>query len=132
MAKCKRCGEFFDVDDAKIEFEGETLLTYDNLVLRLCAGCAIDAINDREDEIYFETCDNCGTRFDLFEEESRFENNPNDYGELRDYWSDGDRPLCAECAIEEAESRFEEYRNEYPEDFDDYGYDDDDEDEDED
>ena len=52
-----------------------------------------------------------------------FENNANDYGSLRDYWDE--KIFCADRATEEAENRCEEYRNEHPEDFDDYGYEED-------
>lgn len=126
MAKCEWCGKTFDVDEARDDFECETGLSYDNLALCLCGDCAIDAIDDEADGVYFETCEECGNRFDLFEEQSKFENGPNDYGSLRDYWDE--KILCADCAIEEAENRYEEYRNEHPEDFDDYGYEEDDDD----
>lgn len=126
--KCKWCKKRFDEEDAMYDFESQTrFLYYDNLAIRLCGDCALKVIDEKIDEVYFETCAECGRRFDLIEEETKFEYNPNDYGSLRDYWDDGDKPRCAECAVEEAERRFEEYRNEYPEDFDDNEYDSDDE-----
>lgn len=100
-------------------------MNYDNLAIRLCLDCAINAIDDEVDGVYFETCEECGKRFDLIEEQSKFRYYPDDYGRLRDYWDD--KILCAECAAEEADSRYEEYRNEHPEEFDDYVHDDDDE-----
>lgn len=123
MAKCKWCGESFDREDALYEFEGETLLNYANLALRLCGSCAIQAIEDEVDGVYFETCADCGTQFDLIEEQSKFDSDPNDFGYLRDYWDDGDRPRCAECALKKAEEEYEKQRAEYPEDYDSYGYD---------
>lgn len=125
IVKCECCKKSFDEEDERIVFEGAILLTYNNLVLRLCADCAIKTIEDEDEDVYFETCGECGKRFDYIVEKSDFERNPNDYGRLTDYWDDGDKPRCAECAIKEAERQFEEYRDEYPEDFDAFGYDED-------
>ena len=115
MAKCKWCGKSFDLDDTRDVFMIETLLNYDNLAIRLCLECAINAIDDEVAGVYYETCEECGKRFDFIEEQSKFRYYPNDYGSLRDHWDDKIR--CAECAVKKADMDFEEYKAENPEDF---------------
>ena len=103
MPICEWCGNDFDLVEAENEFESGTyLLSYDNLDKCLCGSCAIEAIEEMADGVYFETCQRCSTRFDLIEEESRFSSMLalSAGTSLRDYWK-GD-VLCADCAIQEA------------------------------
>ena len=104
MAKCKWCGESFDRNDDKEYFEDETLLSYDNLKKCLCGNCAVQAIEDQGDGVYFETCEKCGKTFDLIEDEVTFSNHFPWYNgtNLRNHWNV--QILCAECAIDEAEA----------------------------
>lgn len=100
MAKCKWCGKRFDPDDAEDIFvRSVSGLAYSNFKVALCGDCAVQAIEDKADGIYFETCEECGKTFDLFEEESEFNDHFPWYNgtELRDHWDP--KILCAECAI---------------------------------
>lgn len=104
MEKCENCGVKFDPTDAADEFEMNTLLEYNNLKVCLCADCAIEAIENSEEGIYFETCEQCGKEFDLFEDEGEFSTHFSWANGLilRDYWDD--QILCAECALDLVES----------------------------
>ena len=94
---CQRCGNSFDADDAWSDFSAECfMLNYDNISERLCAECAIKAIEDEENDIYFETCECCGRRFDFIEENCHF---TLEHGiDLRDIWQRDGRILCKDCA----------------------------------
>jgi len=98
MAKCEWCGEKFDRVEAEEIFEDEFSLDYSNIKKCLCGACAIQAIEDLVDDVYFEKCDSCGKVFDLIEEESDFEQVVSGTT-LRDYW--GSSILCKECALKE-------------------------------
>lgn len=105
MAKCEWCGASFDPEEAADYFESETrLLSYSNFTKCLCGKCAVELIEDKVDGVYFETCEKCGKTFDLFDEESSFDNHFPLYNgtELRDHWDS--QILCADCAIESIES----------------------------
>lgn len=101
MAKCKWCGKSFDIDWARDEFESETgNKLYDNLKIRLCAECAVEAINDGADGVYQDECAFCGKTFDYGEECSNFLSMCNDSNlSLEDCWYRFDI-CCADCAIE--------------------------------
>ena len=76
MATCKWCKQTFDVEEAAVKFKrGSWLLTYDKLSICLCGDCAIRASNIEEHGVYFETCTDCGRKFDLVEEEAIFQKN---------------------------------------------------------
>ena len=101
MARCEWCGEKFDPTEAEEQFEDETyMLTYSNLRVTLCGKCAVEAINDKADGVYFETCEKCGKTFDLIEEQSEYDSRFSDCNgtDLSDHWDNG--ILCADCAIE--------------------------------
>ena len=101
MEICDRCGKRFDEDEAESAFVIEFYdLAYHNLRGNFCGDCAIEIIEDKEDGMYFETCEQCGCNFDLFEEESKFDNMHNwcNGTTLRDFWKDLIR--CADCAME--------------------------------
>ena len=119
MEKCEWCGESFDRDEADEYFSSETwLLSYSNVRKCLCGKCAVEAIEDKADGVYFETCEKCGHTFDLIEDESTFDNHFSwaNGTSLRDYWKD--QILCADCAIEaaDAECDDEEYEDDDNED----------------
>ena len=104
MEICEWCGRSFDLEEAEDFFDIETFaLNYNNLKKKLCGNCAVQAIEDKVDGVYFETCEKCGKEFDLFVDEIEFANNFEWFSgtELRDYWKN--HILCAECALEEAE-----------------------------
>ena len=101
MKKCEWCGNEFDLSEAEDEFEsGHPGLSYKNIRKCLCGSCAIDAINDMVDGIYFERCEKCGKKFDYIVDSSEFER----YNSLSliDFWED--QILCCDCALKEAES----------------------------
>mgnify|MGYP002626828949 CR=1 FL=1 len=119
MAKCEWCGKSFDTDEAEDYFESETwLLSYGNVKKCLCGECAVQAIEDQVDGVYFETCEKCGKTLDLIEDEGTFDNHFPWYNgtRLRDHWDS--QILCAECAIDEIESDSED-DGDYGEDEDD-------------
>lgn len=104
METCDRCGKLFDEDEAESEFVIEYYdLSYQNLRGCFCGDCAKEIIEDKEDGIYFETCEQCGCEFDLFQEESKFDSMHSPYNgtTLRDFWRDLIR--CADCAMEKEE-----------------------------
>ena len=111
MAICDRCGCEFDEDEAREQFDDEFEsgdFDYDNFDKDVCGDCAIEIINNDEEGYYFETCEECGCRFDFCEEELKF-NNAHGYGngtDIRDFWDDG--PLCADCALEAEEDQTED------------------------
>lgn len=100
MSRCEWCGKEYDRDEAERIFSSETFcLSYSNIRKDLCGECAVEAIENEVDGVYFETCEECGKEFDPIEESSEFDSN---FGwangtSLRDYWDD--KILCAECAL---------------------------------
>ena len=97
MHVCEWCGESFDASDAYEEFDDEyPCYSYDNFTKSLCGKCAIQAMADRSDGIYFETCEQCGNSFDFAVEETTFSNYVNGIS-LIDCWRD--RILCTDCAL---------------------------------
>ncbi len=103
MAVCEQCGKEIDFDFDRAEFESETNLCYDNLRKCLCGECAVQAIDDEEDGVYFETCEKCGKTFDLIEAIGQFDEYFHWCGgtTLRDHWDS--EILCADCAIDDVE-----------------------------
>ncbi len=117
MAKCEWCGKKFDPEVAEDEFEFETYFyRYENIRPCLCGECAIKAIENKDSEVYYETCDSCGKEFDVFEDELRFNNHfPNDcMDDYRDIWDK--LTYCADCAIEKAENDSSIYSSDYDDD----------------
>lgn len=101
MAVCEWCGKEFDLQEAEYEFESETfMLSYDNLHKSLCGSCAVKAIEDEVDGVYYEICEECGKEFDMIEDSCKFDSHFTGYSgtELRDYWKD--KILCCDCALE--------------------------------
>lgn len=95
MAKCEYCGAKFDPDEAEDIFESEhPYLLYENIAKCLCGECASKAIEDEEDGVYFETCEECGDRFDYILENAKF------YSWTGESLLDatGGNILCASCA----------------------------------
>lgn len=101
MARCEWCGKEFDIDEAREIFDDECgrIWSYDNFGKCLCGECAVEAIQDEADGVYFETCECCGKNFDYGEECRIFYDNANASFGLADCWSN--RILCASCAIDE-------------------------------
>ena len=118
--KCDNCGKRFDVDEAERDFEceyGTSLNRFGHFNERLCFECAKSAWEDRE---YYDECENCGTRFHVGDADSQFENECGDYGLVDGSRSDiSDLILCADCALNVARERYEEYQKEHPEYFND-------------
>ena len=101
MAKCEWCGSVFELEDAESIFTSETYcLTYDNIKKCLCGNCAVQAIEDEVDGVYFEICEKCGKYFDLIEESGEFESNV-DGTLLRDYWNE--QIMCCSCLLKKLE-----------------------------
>lgn len=100
MRRCEYCGKNFDPEEAEDYFIDETyLLAYDNLKKCLCGECAVSAIEDQDEGVYYETCECCGKTFDLALEEAEFASHFSECSgtTLRDYWKD--KIMCADCAI---------------------------------
>ncbi len=94
---CDYCGKEFEEQDARNDFEMETLKNYDYLTKNLCAECAIEAINDMDVGIYYEECENCGSRFDPFATELELRRQTGDYGAEIDMFGN----LCLDCLLDE-------------------------------
>ena len=106
MPKCEWCGKSFDSEEAADYFESEMgILTYSNVKKCLCGECAVQAINDLDDGVYFETCENCGLTFDVMEHKGIYADHFPWYNgtNLYDEW--GEKILCAYCAIDASDSR---------------------------
>ena len=88
----------FNEEDAAETFENECLLKYERIRKYLCGDCAVQAIEDLVEDVYYETCDRCRKTFDLIEEEYEFEQMVSGTT-LRDYWNPS--ILCAECTKKE-------------------------------
>ena len=95
---CENCGKGFDEERAREDFEMETLKNYDYLTKCLCAECAIEAINDMVDGIYYEVCESCGSKFDPFEDERKLQQQTGDDGATIDMF---DKYLCLDCSLNE-------------------------------
>lgn len=105
MIICEWCGKEFDLEEAADEFDCEMPnLIYENVKKCLCGKCAIDAIRDEVDGVYFETCEECGMQFDYIEAESEFSSNFSweNGTTLTDYWNSG--VLCCNCALKIAQN----------------------------
>ena len=103
MAKCEWCGKRFNRVEANDEFAGEyDYLSYSSFRPTLCFDCAVQAIEEGADGVYFDTCEKCGSTFDYASEKSRFENGFTWYSatSLKDCWDKADLILCADCAME--------------------------------
>lgn len=99
---CDYCGNEFDEEDARDVFEMETLKTYDYLTKNLCAECAIEAIDDMDNGIYYEVCENCGSQFDPFEDELELQRRTgNDGAEINMFG----KYLCLDCSLDEYMNR---------------------------
>ena len=106
MLNCEWCKKEFDQLEAEQEFEEEfSLYCYRNIQRCLCGTCAIQAIEDKVDGIYFETCEKCGKIFDLIEDEAEFEERCEGTS-LTDWWINNG-VICCDCAIQVIED--EEY-----------------------
>ena len=114
MAICEKCGTEFDLDEAEYEFSLESTLEYEKFKPCLCVDCAVSAIEDKEEDVYFETCEECGREFDLIEEEAKFEDDARyecnvDEASLRDWWKE--KYLCSDCALKLLADDLEEYHD---------------------
>lgn len=104
MPKCEWCGEKFDQEIAEDYFEqdfGLLGLSYNCFKPKLCFNCACEAIEEGADGVYFDDCEECGTLFDLAEEESSFQSHFSDCNgtTLIDCWNTTKMILCADCAM---------------------------------
>ena len=99
---CDCCGKEFDEKRCIRCFSDGDLINYDFLTKCLCAECAIEAIDDEDDGIYYEVCDNCGSRFDPFAAELELQRRTGDYGVEIDMYG---KYLCHNCALDEYRTR---------------------------
>lgn len=102
---CEYCGKEFDAEDARDIFEMEMLKNYDYLTKCLCAECAIEAINDMHDGIYYEICEKCGSRFNPFADELELQRQTGDSGAEIDMFGEY---LCLDCSLNEYKSRIDD------------------------
>ena len=71
--KCEYCGKEFDKDVEEDIFSSEMAwYQYENIRKCLCAECAINAIEDLDDGVYYEQCERCGRTFDFITENEEF------------------------------------------------------------
>ena len=122
MDTCSRCGKEFDSYDARDFFESETFkLSYDNFNCCLCGDCAVEVIEDKEEGLYYESCEKCGKTFDLIRDESEYESHYSSYNgtDLIDCWGEYNQVLCAECALElDEESYYDENEDDEYDEYD--------------
>lgn len=106
MQNCEWCNKEFDEIEAEQEFEEEFNLSYRKIRKCLCGICAIQAIEDMVDGIYFDKCEKCGKLFDLIEDEAEFEERCEGTS-LTDWWINNGI-ICCDCAIQviEADERY--------------------------
>jgi len=101
MPRCDWCGEKFDKEYADDFFSSETFtFSYSSFRKCLCGSCAVKAIEDEVDGVYFETCEECGKEFDPFDDNSEFRRHFNWYDtmDLWEFWKD--KILCGDCAVD--------------------------------
>lgn len=100
MRKCIVCGDTFDVVETQKDFEYVTGLSYMKIKPDLCFRCAVEAVELKIEDVYFEKCERCGEPFDLFADEERFINAHATYEEetLEEQWQP--LTLCCDCALE--------------------------------
>ena len=108
MRACKWCGKEFDPELDGEAFDIEMLpvtLSYAQFKIPLCLDCAIEAIEEGAEGVYYETCERCGKTFDLSEEKMTYASHFTWYNgtSLTDEWEEHNMILCAECAINESE-----------------------------
>ncbi len=109
MPVCEWCGRNFDRAEAAEIFECErSPFMYSNIHKCLCGDCAISAIENMVEDVYFETCEKCGKEFDCITNAGRFSDNfsPESAG-LFDCWTLGKgQILCCDCALENIDELF--------------------------
>ncbi len=107
---CDNCGKEFNEEQAREEFEFETVKNYDFLTRNLCAKCAIDVFESEIDGEYEEECYQCGKKFDPFEDKCEFFSIQS-YIEDRlitTYEEESDNgTLCLECVEKKLEDEIE-------------------------
>lgn len=103
MSVCEYCGQEFEEDEAELTFESECPKSYRQLTKTLCADCAIEAIENEENGVYYEICDNCGTQYDPFELESELMCASTDDDVTSDMF---DECLCFNCFMD----KYDEYK----------------------
>lgn len=100
---CNRCAKKFKKEDAEDIFTSEyPSKAYGNFKQILCGKCAIKAIEDEEEGVYFEICEKCQKEYDPVSAESEFEEMfaSLDYGRYEYVLNYTNLFLCADCAME--------------------------------
>lgn len=75
MEICERCGKHFDLDFDELEFDANSdtfPLIYSNVHPCLCADCALEALENKEEDVFFLSCDRCGKVFDYILDSGKF------------------------------------------------------------
>lgn len=100
METCIRCGRRFNMIDELDNFMADTfLLNLQSFRETLCPDCAYKAIEiEREEDLYFEVCEECGDQFDLILEENDFSDYCDEMDTLRAVWDQTNLTLCSKCA----------------------------------
>ena len=109
MAICSMCGSEFDPEFAEDEFvlnHGDRC--YENFNGPHCYDCAHEVIEEGIEGHYHEFCEECGTKFDLFEDNLKFMFAASKYdnADLLTVESYSNRILCADCAIDYMREQF--------------------------
>lgn len=101
MKICQWCGKAFEPSEEDYEYEYDGRFPYYNFTVPLCAKCAMEAVDERADGVYQETCEKCGKKFDPFVDDGIFQNHMHwsNGTFLWDHWSDAIK--CVDCTLEE-------------------------------
>lgn len=105
MAICENCGMEYDISEAKDKFNSIYSMDNDDIIQDNCFDCASSIIESQCD---VKKCDNCGKRFDFFEDNLDFMSEH----EISLY-SGFNECLCLNCANSAFEDReyYEECEN---------------------
>ena len=98
MKTCEWCGKKFNPEEEAELFDYAFKYDFRNFKKNLCAECAEEAIDEREEDVYFEDCECCGKKFDLIAVEKQIDEH---YGDDA-YWM-LDNFLCLDCAENKVE-----------------------------
>jgi len=103
MEKCKKCGNPVDLSEIERFYE-ESWLFADNVNKDLCRDCLEIAWEKQQKNIFYQTCEKCEKRFDVWADDKLLESKSDKiYGmqdiELMDIWRNSKEILCGECAL---------------------------------
>lgn len=114
LSTCEWCGKKFAKINAAVSFaycdpNHSRPHDYEKLTKVLCGDCAASVIFDKVDGVYFQTCDFCGKKFDVYADDLDFYNHFSylDGEDLLNHWDDG--VCCSSCALNRIEKKDPNY-----------------------